>query len=157
MDEALARRVETEVLRRLDASPSALLLGDAPEDALGYHLVDAPPYDAVLVGSLGPGELLHFSDERVLGALLKGLPVWLWEPGLRHRAFAASASRPLWAKLQMAERELKQLGVRFYGAASGRRLVTAEQARRLQRQGRRPPAGAILTPLAREILGGDAR
>ncbi len=154
MDEALARRVEDAVLRRLDGAPSALLTGDAPGDSLGYRFTGAPPYDAVVIGSLEPVELLHFSDSRVLAALLEGKPVFLWEPGLRHRAHAATANRPLWAKLQAAERGLKQLGVRFYGPSQGRRLVTAEQARDLLRQGRRPPEGAVLTPLARELLNG---
>lgn len=154
MDEDLARRVEDAVLRRLDGAPSALLAGEPPGDALGYRLTGAPPYDAVVIGSLEPGELLHFSDARVLTALLEGKPVFLWEPGLRHRAHAATANRPLWAKLQAAERALKQLGVRFYGPSQGRRLVTAEQARELLRQGRRPPEGAVLTPLARELLNG---
>lgn len=154
MDEALARRVEDEVLRRLDAAASALLVGDPPGDALGYRLTAAPPCDAVLIGSLEPGELLNFSDSRVLDALLEGKPVFLWEPGLRHRARAATANRALWARLQSAERSLKQLGVRFYGPGGGRKLVTAEQARLLLRQGRRPPEGAVLTPLAREVLNG---
>lgn len=154
MDEALARRVEDAVLRRLDGAPSALLAGDAPGDSLGYRFTAAPPYDAVIIGSLEPGELLHFSDSRVLTALLEGKPVFLWEPGLHHRAHAATANRSLWAKLQAAERGLKQLGVRFYGPSQGRRLVTAEQARDYLRQGRRPPEGAVLTPLARELLNG---
>lgn len=153
MDEALARRVEDEVFRRLHA-PSALLIGEEPGVDLGFHYVDGPPWDAVVIGSLGPGELLRFDEPRVLEALLAGIPVLLWEPGLRHRAFSHTANRALWAKLQGKERELKQLGVRFTGGKEGRRLVTAEQARGLLAQGRRPPAGAVLTPLAREILGG---
>lgn len=154
MDEALARRVEDEVLRRLDRGPTALLVGSPPGDAMGYRLTGTPPCDAVIIGSLDPGELLHFSDPRVLGALLEGKPVFLWEPGLTHRAWAATANRVLWARLQSAERSLRQLGIRFYGPSEGRRLVTAEQARELVRQGRRPPAGAVLTPLAREVLNG---
>lgn len=154
MDEALARRVEDEVFRRLDAVPAALLLGEPPGDALGYRLTAAPPYDAVVIGSMEPGELLNFTDSRVLNALLEGKPVFLWEPGLRHRARTATANRVLWARLQSAERSLKQLGVRFYGPSEGRRLVTAEQARILLRRGLRPPEGAILTPLARELLNG---
>lgn len=154
MDEALARRVEAEVLKRLDAAPSALLIGAPPGDALGYQLTDSPPFDAVVIGSLDPGELLHFSDPCVLTALLQGKPVYLWEPGLCHRAHASTANRALWARLQAAERGLKQLGVRFYGPSARRRLITAEQARALLRQGRKPPEGAVLTPLAREVLGG---
>ncbi len=153
MDEALARRVEDEVFRRLHA-PSALLIGEAPGDGLGFYYVDGSPFDAVVIGSLGPGELLCFNEPRVLEALLEGKPVWLWEPGLRHRAYSHTANRALWAKLQAKERELRQLGVRFTGGRAGRRLVTAEQARGFLAQGRTPPAGAVLTPLARDILGG---
>lgn len=154
MNEALLRRVEDEVLRRLDAAPAALLIGNPPGDLMGYRLTEVSPYEAVLIGSLGPGELLNFSDSRVLNALLEGKPVFLWEPGLRYRAHASTANRVLWAKLQAAERTLRQLGVRFYGPREGRRLVTAEQARVLLRQGRRAPEGAVLTPLARELLNG---
>ncbi len=151
MDEALARRVEDEVLRRLNV-PAALLAGSAPPETLGYRLVREPPCEAVIVGSLEPGELLAGGPPAALDALLRGLPVYLWEPGLRHRAFAATANRALWARLQGAERELRRLGVRFYGAPGAKRLVTAEQARALKASAQPPPPGAVFTPLAREIL-----
>ncbi len=151
MDEALARRVEDEVLRRLNR-PAALLAGFAPPDTLGYRLVRAAPYEAVILGSLEPAALLGGVPPEALDGLLRGLPVYLWEPGLRHRAFAATANRTLWARLQGAERELRRLGVRFYGAPGAKRLVTAEQARALKERAQAPPPGAVLTPLAREIL-----
>lgn len=151
MDEALARRVEDEVLRRLNV-PAALLAGCAPPDALGYRLVREPPYEAVILGSLEPGDLLAGVPPAALEGLLRGLPVYLWEPGLRHRAYAATANRTLWSRLQGAERELRRLGVRFYGAPGTKRLVTAEQARALKESAQPPPPGAVLTPLAREIL-----
>jgi len=150
VDEALARRVENEVLRRLNV-PAALLIGRAPPETLGYRLVREPSYEAVIAGSLEPAELLAV-PAALLDGLLRGLPVYLWEPGLRHRAFAATANRALWARLQGAERELRRLGVRFYGAPGTKRLVTAEQARALRENAQPPPPGAVLTPLAREIL-----
>lgn len=156
MDEQLADLVVAEVLRRIQTSaPTALLIGSRPRDDMGYHLTDRAPYDAILIGSLTAGELLSFSEPRVLDALLRGMPVYLWEGGLRYRADAATANRTLWSKLLTAERSLQQWGVRFYGGTQTRRLVTAEQARQLRSQGRTAPPGAILTPMAREILGGS--
>lgn len=158
MDEHLADRVVNEVLRRLSLdSPAALLLGDRPPDTLGYRLTDQAPYEAVLIGSLTASELLRFADGPALDALLRGLPVFLYEGGLTYRAHAATANRALWARLMGAERALRQWGVRFYGGRAERTLITAAQARQLLSQGRRPGPGAILTPLAREILEGGGR
>ena len=158
MDEQLADRVVEEVLRRLDqAGPAALLLGSRPPDTLGYRPTDRAPYEAVLIGSLTASELLRFSDSPALEALLRGLPVFLYEGGLHYRAFATTASRPLWARITAAERTLRQWGVRFYGSPREHALVTAARARQLLAQGRAPAPGAILTPLAREILEGGGR
>ena len=125
----------------------ALLIGQAP-GALDYEYVDGPPYEAVVVGSLTIGELLRFREERVLAALGEGKAVYLYTPGLpqvKNRALAAS--------LASAQRELKSWGVIF--TDGGRRtLVTAEEARQLRRMGRLPGPGAVLTPLAKEILEG---
>ena len=158
MDERLADRVVDEVLRRLSLDgPAALLVGDRPPDTLGYRLTGKAPYEAVLIGSLTAAELLHFSDGPALDALLRGLPVFLYEGGLRYRTYAATANRALWARLMGAERSLRQWGVRFYGGREDRTLITASQARQLLAQGRRPAPGSILTPLAREILEGGGR
>ena len=158
MDERLADRVVDEVLHRLNLDgPAALLLGERPPDTLGYRLTDKAPYEAVLIGSLTAAELLHFSDGPALDALLQGLPVFLYEDGLRYRTYAATANRALWARLMGAERALRQWGVRFYGRHRDRTLITASQAQLLRAQGRRPSPGAILTPLAREILEGGGR
>ena len=51
-----------------------------------------------------------------------------------------------------SQRELKSWGVVFLSGPDRRRLVSAEEARRLKAQGRTPAPGAVLTPLAREIL-----
>lgn len=158
MDEHLADQVVDEVLRRLSSSaPAALLIGSRPPDTLCYRLTDDAPYEAVIIGSLSPGELLHFTDTRVLDALLRGLPVFLYEGGLAHRAFSATANRALWARLSSAERQLQQWGVRFYGGGQSRRLITAAQARQMLAQGRTPPPGAVLTPMARDVLKGGGQ
>lgn len=156
MDDALLARVEAEVLRRLSLSgPPALLLGSPPPDTLGYRTVDGAPYDAVLIGALSAAQLLT-PDERILDALLAGKPVYLWEGGLSYRQHQKTANRVLWSRLQAAERQLLQWGVRFYGGGQSRRLVTAQDAQLLRSQHKSIPPGAVLTPLAREILEGKA-
>ena len=125
----------------------ALLIGDAP-GPLEYEYVTAPPYEVIVIGSLSIGELLRFREERVLAALGEGKPVYLYTPGLpqvKNRALAAA--------LASAQRELKSWGVIFTDGGR-RRLVTAEEARQLRRMGRLPGPGAVLTPLAKEILEG---
>lgn len=132
-----------------DGRPPALLLGRAPEEDLGYRYVQEPPYEAVVMGSLTPGQLLCFREERVLEALLGGIPVYLYTPGLPGKQ---GKNRTLQARLTAAQRELKAWGVVFLDGPAHRRLVSAEEARRLKAQGRPPAPGAVLTPLAREIL-----
>lgn len=126
----------------------ALLLGDTPRD-LPFSYVTEPPFDAVVIGSLKLSQLLRFSEEAALNALAEGKPVYLYTPGLpqtpKNRALAAS--------LAAAQRELKNWGVIFTDG-SRRHLVTAEEARQLRRNGERPTPGAVLTPLAKEILEG---
>ena len=126
----------------------ALLMGAEPGAELGFAYVAEPPYDAVVMGSLTIGQLLRFREERVLSALAEGKGVYLYTPGLpqvRNRALAA--------QLTSAQRELKSWGVIFTDGGR-RRVVTAEEARQLRRTGRSPGPGAVLTPLAKEILGG---
>ena len=101
------------------------------------------------MGSLTPGQLLCFREERVLEALLGGTPVYLYTPGLPGRG---GKNRALQARFTAAQRELKAWGVVFLDGPAHRRLVSAEEARRLKSQGRSPAPGAVLTPLAREIL-----
>ena len=60
----------------------ALLIGNEPGWPLGYRYVKEKPYEAVVIGSLTIGELLHFSNEEVLSALAEGIPVILYTPGL---------------------------------------------------------------------------
>ncbi len=127
----------------------ALLLGDDPGLALGYSYVTGEDYDTVVIGSLTLGQLLRFRDERVLTALSQGKTVVLYTPGLP----AAPGNRALAASIAGATRELKSWGVVFTDGAH-KHLVTAQEARALRAKGERPAPGAVLTPLAREVLEG---
>ena len=108
-----------------------------------------PPYDAVVIGSLSLAELLWFREERVLTALAEEKPVYLYTPGLP----AAPKNRALAGSLTAAQRELKNWGVLFTDGGR-KKLITAEEARILRASGRMPSPGAVLTPLAKEILEG---
>ena len=127
----------------------ALLLGKEPGAELGYAYVTQPPYDVVMIGSLTLSQLIRFQDEAVLRALAEGKPVYLYTPGLpevpKNRALAGS--------LTAAQRELKNWGVLFTDGGR-KRLITAEEARILRSSGRQPAPGAVLTPLAKEIMEG---
>ena len=127
----------------------ALLIGQPP-NGLPFTYVTQEPWDAVVIGSLSLGELLQFRNEWVLSALAEGKPVYLYTPGLPE----AEKNRALSASLAAARRELKNWGVLFTDGMQ-RRLITAEEARTLKRQGRCPGPGAVLTPLAKEILEGS--
>ncbi len=127
----------------------ALLIGKEPGMELGYDYVQEAPYEAVVLGSLSIGELLRFREERVLGALAEGKPVYLYTPGLPE----APKNRALSGSLTAAQRELKNWGVLFTDGGR-KKLITAEEARLLRNTGRSPSPGAVLTPLAKEILEG---
>lgn len=127
----------------------ALCIGEVP-GCLDYTYVDGPPYDAVVIGSLSLGQLLHFSCEPALSALAAGMPVVLYEPGLPE----AKGSRGLSAALAARRRELKSWGVLFTDGGQ-KRVITAAQATKMRQAGERPGAGAVLTPLAKEILEGQ--
>lgn len=129
---------------------SALLIGQEPACPLGYRYVAEAPYDAVVIGSLTLGELLQFHHEQALQALAQGLPVILYTPGLPE----APGNRALSGALASARRELKNWGVVFSDGAR-RHLITAQEARMLRARGEAPGPGAVLTPLAREILEGS--
>ena len=127
----------------------ALLVGTEPAAALPYTYVQQPPYDAVVIGSLPLSQALRLSDERILQALAEGKPVVLYTPGLP----AAPGNRAMAASLASARRELKAWGVVFTDGAQ-KKLITAQEAKLLKQAGKYPAAGAVLTPLAREILEG---
>lgn len=127
----------------------ALLIGREPEVCLGFSYVDGPPYDAVVIGSLQLTQLLRFGEELVLAALAEGKSVYLYTPGLPE----GGKNRALAAALAAGQRELKNWGVIFTDGGR-KRLITAEEARAMRLSGQKPGAGAVMTPLAREILEG---
>ena len=124
----------------------ALLIGAAPT-GLDFIYVSEPPFDAVVIGSLTLAQLLRFSIPQVLDALAEGKEVYLYTPGLPQ----SPGNRALAASLATAQRELKNWGVLFTDG-SRRHLITAAQAQAMRMQGQRPAPGAVLTPLAKEIL-----
>jgi len=128
----------------------ALLIGNEPAAPLDYTYVKEAPFDAVVVGSLTLRQLLRFGEEAVLQALAEGKPVLLYTPGLPE----SPKNRALAGSLTAAQRELKNWGVVFTDGGR-KRLVTAEEARILRSRGVLPAPGAVLTPLAKEILGGS--
>lgn len=123
------------------------MIGNPPPGGLGYTYVEEAPYDAVVIGSLTLAGLLQFGEDRVLEALAQGKTVMLYTPGLPD----APKNRALSASLASRRRELKNWGVIFTDGAQ-KRLVTAQEARIMKQQGQMPVPGAVLTPLAREIL-----
>lgn len=127
----------------------ALLMGTQPPCDLGYSYEAAPPYDAVVIGSLTIGEALHFSHEDALSALAEGKTVVCYAPGFPQ----AQKNRALGAALASSRRNMKSWGIVFTDGAQ-KRLVTAQEARALRQSGKLPAAGAVLTPLAKEILEG---
>ena len=128
---------------------NALLIGAEPPCSLGYTYVDTPPYDAVVIGSLNLSQMFCFACEEVLAALAVGKPVIAYEPGLPD----APGNRALAAGLAARRREMKNWGIRFTDGGQ-KRLITAQEARQLRQTGKLPAPGAVLTPLAKEILEG---
>lgn len=128
----------------------ALLIGKEPAAPMDYCYVQEPPYEAVVIGSLTLGQLVRFREERVLQALSEGKQVFLYTPGLPE----SPKNRALAGSLTAAQRELKSWGVVFTDGAR-KRLITAEEARTLRSRGMTPGPGAVLTPLAKEILEGS--
>ena len=126
----------------------ALLIGKEPGVELGFSYVGESPYEAVVIGSLSIGKLLKFREEQVLEALAQGKSVYLYTPGL-----PASQNRALAGSLTAAQRERKNWGVIFTDGGR-KRLITAEEARAMRAAGRAPAPGAVLTPLAKEIMEG---
>lgn len=123
----------------------AYLIGSEPP--IGYTYVTEPPYDTVVIGSLTLSQLLHFREEAALQALAEGKSVILYTPGLPE----APKNRALAASLASSRRELKNWGIVFTDGAQ-KKLITAQQARTMRQQGIAPAPGAVLTPLAKEIL-----
>ena len=96
--------------------------------------------------------LRHLSDTAcavVMAGFYLCVPVVLYAPGLQD----APGNRALAATLAGKRRELKNWGVVFVSGGQ-RKVITAQKARLMKAQGLRPGPGAVLTPLAKEILGG---
>ncbi len=129
----------------------ALLLGSQPPLVLGCEYVKEPPYEMVVIGSLTLSQLLCFREDAVLEALAEGQPVYLYTPGLPQ----SPKNRTLSGSLATARRELKNWGVLFTDGGQ-KRLITAQEAKLLRQSGGTPPPGAVLTPLAKEILEGSS-
>lgn len=127
----------------------ALLIGKEPDRPLPYTYVREAPYEAVVIGSLSLSQALGLRVERVLQALAEGKQVVLYTPGLP----GGGGNRALCASLAAARREMKSWGIVFTDGGQ-RMLITAREARLLRAAGRQPGPGAVLTPLAKEILGG---
>ena len=125
----------------------ALLIGQKPDRDLGFTYEAAPPFDGVVIGSLTLGQALIFANEQALLALAEGKRVICYEPGFP----TAPGSRALSTALASAKRNMKNLGIVFTDGQQ-KRLITAEVALEMKRKGQRPAPGAVLTPLAKEVL-----
>ena len=132
----------------------ALLIGDPPENSLGFSYVEAAPYEAVVIGSLRVSRLLQFDYPEALRALLEGIPVYLWLPGLEHRQLGPENAPELYAACLSMERMLSQWGMHLISDRPKPPLITAKIAKNCRDRGTFPPAEARFTPLARDILGG---
>lgn len=128
----------------------ALCIGREPGVDLGYQYVKQEPYEAVMIGSLTLAELISLSIAPALEALAEGRPVILYTPGLP----TAPRNRALGATLASRQRELKSWGVIFTDGGR-KKLITAQAASALRAAGKMPEPGAVLTPLAKEILEGS--
>lgn len=101
-------RLTEEVLRRLETMPRALLIGEHPPEDGGFLYVREPPYGAVVIGRIPPGQLLQMPSDAVCRALMQGLPVWLWPQAYGKGKHAVLLRR----ELAEAERRLILFGVR---------------------------------------------
>lgn len=138
------------LLQKLNANkPRALLIGEAPEIDHNYHYVNEKPYEAVVLGILPPGELLHMPSDEVCCALLENKPVYLYD---RQPWRDVRAARALCRELAAAEQRLYRLGV--LAMESSGRLLTAKDARSFLKSGQKPWPNCRMTPLARDILEG---
>ena len=123
------------------------LIGEKPPCDLGVTYEFAPPYDAVVIGSLTLPQALYFANEQALNALAEGKKVICYTPGFPQ----APKNRALAAALASSRRNMKALGIVFTDGAQ-KKLITAQEAMALKQAGKTPAPGSVLTPLAKEIL-----
>ena len=126
----------------------AFLIGENPPCDLGFTYEPNPPFDGVVIGSLTLGQALLFANEQALNALAEGKKVVCYEPGFPQ----SPKNKALGTALATAKRNMKNLGIVFTDGGQ-KKLITAEQARQMKLTGVKPAPGAVLTPLAKEILG----
>ena len=114
----------------------------------------------VLAGGLAAGfpvlMVLRNLIPIVLIAVLIALGLWKAEKGMIRgfEVFGKGVVIVITAGLAAAQRELKNWGVLFTDGAR-KHLITAEEAKTLRLKGQSPGPGAVLTPLAKEILEGS--
>lgn len=138
------------ILQKMEQrKPRALLIGDRPDIDHNYNYVNEKPYEAMVLGVLTPGQLLHMPSDEVCRALLEDIPVYLYAGQPWHGSRTAKA---LCRELTAAEQRLLRLGIMPLEPSG--HLITAREARELSRLGQRPGAGCRMTPLARDILEG---
>lgn len=138
------------VMQKIAAQkPRALLIGGPPEIDCNYNYVNEKPYEAVVLGTLSPGQLLHMPNDAVCCALLEQMPVYLWQHQLWRKSTAA---RLLCRELAAAEQHLYRLGVLPLDDSD--RVLTAKSVRELLQQGKKPSPNCRMTPLARDVLEG---
>ncbi len=154
--EEIIRRVVEEVMKEYRPSDgaqggkgTAFLIGQKPPRDLGWNYVRQGDYEAVVIGSLTPWELLRFPDALCTEALVQGKPVFLWEGALDYRHHRNTCNRALYSRLLSAERQLKELGVQMIGGEETK-LLTAQEVRRRLEKGQ--PIHGRLTPLAKDVL-----
>lgn len=154
MNEEMLDRMTEAVWQKLNRNlPRAFCLGKVPQNP-DFLPVTEPPWDMVVLSSLSPAQLLQMPTDEVCRALLEGTPVYLMEEGLEHRRYDRNRARALYAMLMAKERELRTLGVRIWGKDGARKLYTAKDVQHLRLCDL--PKGAVLTPLARDLLEGKA-
>jgi len=152
LEEKIRRIVEESLGRKGpygEPLPKAFLIGQEPPCSTGYTYVRDGEYEAVVIGSMSPWELLQFPNEVCTRALATGMPVLLWEDGLEHRRYKDRCNRALYTRLLSAERQLKQYGVRTIRQGE-KKFLTASDIRQYLESGK--PIEGRLTPLARDIL-----
>jgi len=146
--DALAEAIWSRLLWEL---PRALLIGQQPEYYHNYIYVNQKPYEAIVLGILPAGELLHMPNDAVCEALLEGKPVYLWHRQRHHMGTGAVLLRQ---ELRAAEERLRRLGVQVIGGQD--HLLTADTVKAMLQRGERPWAGARMTPLAKDLWEGNA-
>ena len=151
--EEMIRRVVEEVMtarcHSKATSPKALLIGEKPYLDTGYEYVEHGEYEAVVIGSMTSWELLTFPNEACTEALVKGIPVLLWEDGLEYRRYRDRCNRALYARLLSCERGMKQLGVHVIRKQE-QKILTAREVRNRLDAGQ--PITGRLTPLAQDFM-----